>query len=106
MQMQTQTQIQIETQIRTQKTHTNKKNKIKMQQQKKNTQNKKKQSPAGHIFTLLDENNQKINKGSIILEGRKFKSNKNGDIYLPFANENSKNQAIILQVMCEKQNNK
>ena len=52
-------------------------------------------SSAGHEFTLLDDDNNIILNGSIILSGHEYKADKDGRIIVPFTNKPER-QLIIL----------
>eukprot|EP01084_Bolivina_argentea_P174170 301691_1 len=52
---------------------------------------------AGHLFQLLDENNKIIKKGSIFMSKHLYKTNKNGEIYIPFTTSPNASQKIILE---------
>ncbi len=51
---------------------------------------------AGHVFTVLDEQNRKLPKATIWFGGREYTPNDKGDIVVPFTNTPQR-QAIVLQ---------
>ncbi|MGB6043932.1 MAG: hypothetical protein WBF93_12305, partial [Pirellulales bacterium] len=52
-------------------------------------------SIAGHIFTILDENNQKLNDATLWMAGREYKPDEDGLISVPFSNQ-PQQQSIVL----------
>ena len=52
-------------------------------------------STAGHLFTILDDENNKMLNGSIWLDGHYYKAGKDGNILVPFTNKPGR-QAFIL----------
>ncbi len=50
---------------------------------------------AGHVFTVLDEKNQKLADASLWLAGQQYKADKNGLIAVPFSNQPGR-QPIVL----------
>src|SRR6185295_11033960 len=50
---------------------------------------------AGHIFTVLDENNNKLKDATIWLAGHDYKANKDGEILIPFSNAPGNANIII-----------
>ena len=50
---------------------------------------------AGHVFSVLDENNNKLKDASIWLAGHDYTSNKEGEILIPFTNSPG-NQNIVV----------
>ncbi|MEI6235857.1 MAG: hypothetical protein WCT04_22610 [Planctomycetota bacterium] len=53
-------------------------------------------SAAGHIFSVLDESNVKQKTASIWLSGHEYKSNKDGDILIPFTNAPGRQNIVIM----------
>ena len=51
---------------------------------------------AGHVFTVLDEQNRKLPKATLWFGGREYLPNDKGDIVVPFTNTPQR-QAIVLQ---------
>ena len=51
---------------------------------------------AGHVFTVLDEQNRKLPKATVWFGGREYTPNDKGDIVVPFTNTPQR-QAIVLQ---------
>ncbi|MCY2990724.1 MAG: hypothetical protein NTY19_23025, partial [Planctomycetota bacterium] len=51
---------------------------------------------AGHVFTVLDEQNRKLPKATLWFGGREYAPNDKGDIVVPFTNTPQR-QAIVLQ---------
>ena len=51
---------------------------------------------AGHVFTVLDEQNRKLPKATLWFGGREYTPNDKGDIVAPFTNTPQR-QAIVLQ---------
>ena len=51
---------------------------------------------AGHVFTVLDEQNRKLPKATLWFGGRELTPNDKGDIVVPFSNSPQR-QAIVLQ---------
>ena len=52
-------------------------------------------SPAGHVFTVFDQANRKLDDARIVMAGQEFKSDKDGRITIPFST-NPASQPIIL----------
>jgi hypothetical protein len=50
---------------------------------------------AGHVFTVLDEKNQKLADASLWLAGQQYKADKNGSIAVPFSSQPGR-QPIVL----------
>ena len=53
------------------------------------------QGSAGHVFTVLDEKNQKLPQAAIWLAGQKYEPDKDGQITVPFTHS-PVNQPIVL----------
>jgi hypothetical protein len=51
---------------------------------------------AGHVFTVLDEQNRNLPKATVWFGGREYTPNDKGDIVVPFTNTPQR-QAIVLQ---------
>ncbi|MCY2991239.1 MAG: hypothetical protein NTY19_25705 [Planctomycetota bacterium] len=51
---------------------------------------------AGHMFTVLDEQNRKLPKATLWFGGREYTPNDKGDIVVPFTNTPQR-QAVVLQ---------
>lgn len=53
-------------------------------------------STAGHVFTVLDEKNQKLPKASVWLAGQLYTADKQGLVTVPYSNQPGR-QPIVLQ---------
>ncbi len=50
---------------------------------------------AGHVFSIYDENNAKIDNGSIWMDGHKYDAEKEGVILLPFSTNPARQNIIV-----------
>ena len=53
-------------------------------------------SVAGHVFTILDEKNRRIEGASIWLDSHYYKADEEGAITVPFTNQPAANQPIVI----------
>lgn len=51
--------------------------------------------PAGQVFTVLDEKNQKVDDAKILLGGHEYVADKNGEIAVPFTHQPSRQPIVI-----------
>ncbi|MBF0224487.1 MAG: hypothetical protein HQK76_03440 [Desulfobacterales bacterium] len=51
---------------------------------------------SGHVFTVFDEQNNKINDASLYIGGHEYKSNEKGTITVPFTTNPQKESVIII----------
>ena len=52
-------------------------------------------STAGHVFTVMDEANNKLDDASLWLGGQKYKTDKDGLITVPFSNQPGRRPIIL-----------
>jgi hypothetical protein len=50
---------------------------------------------AGHVFTVLDENNKKLKSASLWISGHKFTADKHGKIVVPFTKSQGQENVLI-----------
>ncbi|MGI8605317.1 MAG: hypothetical protein ACR2OZ_20275 [Verrucomicrobiales bacterium] len=50
---------------------------------------------AGTLLTLIDEKNQAVMGGHVIMQGRRFDADKNGEIIIPFSNEPGSRPVVL-----------
>ncbi len=53
---------------------------------------------AGHVFTILDEQNRKVNSAAIWLAGHEYQADTNGLIALPFSTKPGRQPIVVSQV--------
>ncbi|MFM9962327.1 MAG: hypothetical protein ACKV2Q_14030 [Planctomycetaceae bacterium] len=51
--------------------------------------------PAGQVFTVLDEKNQKVEDAKILLSGHEYVADKSGEILVPFTHQPSRQPIVI-----------
>ena len=56
-----------------------------------------KTTPAGHVITILDEKQQRVDDATIWLEGHEYKAGKEGRILVPFSREPHDQPIVISQ---------
>ncbi len=52
--------------------------------------------PAGQVFTVLDEKNQKVDDAKILLGGHEYVADKNGEIAVPFTHQPGRQPVILV----------
>jgi len=53
-------------------------------------------APAGQVFTVLDEKNQKVDAAKILLGGHEYVADKSGEITVPFTHQPSRQPIVLM----------
>ncbi|TXT28638.1 MAG: hypothetical protein FD138_2551, partial [Planctomycetota bacterium] len=53
-------------------------------------------APAGQVFTVLDEKNQKVNDAKILLGGHEYVADKSGEVTVPFSHQPSRQPIVLM----------